>query len=72
MNNWDSYSPFTKTAVWAILLGLLIYGLSSCRRYPADYKSDWATGTATWTDSEGRTLMQDRNGNVRELSRVKE
>ncbi len=53
------------------LLCVVLSIMQSCNSpMPKDYKIDQYTKVTTWTDEEGRSMMKDQNGNVRELSNV--
>lgn len=54
--------------IFLVFVGALVYASASGYTDPADRQFDYISGTMTYTDRDGRRLIQSRDGSVRELT----
>lgn len=54
----------------AILMAFIVLAVFGCHQFAKSrgVEYDFVTGTRTWKDAQGRTLIESRDGSVRELS----
>jgi len=68
MKHLTAIEKIVAVAIVAIVIATICAVLT--HPTPANYRVDPYTGVTTWTDSEGREMMQSPDGSTRELSRI--
>lgn len=64
------FTAIEKVVAFVVVF-LMVFTLITVLRMdpPDNYRFDPYTQSATWTDPQGRTLIQSPDGTIRELSR---